>query len=132
MKQFTFLQEGGNSILSKVQKYFWSCTHVNSPQKNILYINLHILLNILSKATSNIEESRKSIKFLKIYQELIKNTKIHCVWLSHVLLSTKIYYTSIYIFYLLFISRHFQKGKNDVNPTSTSEVTSKTNFILYI
>ena len=32
-------------------KSFWSCTHVNSCQKYILYINLHILLNILSKIT---------------------------------------------------------------------------------
>ena len=46
-------------------KSFWSCTHVNSCQNYTLYINLHILLNILSKATSNIQESRKSIKFLK-------------------------------------------------------------------
>ena len=37
-----------NRILSKVQKSFWSCTHVNSYQKYTLYINLHILLNILS------------------------------------------------------------------------------------
>ena len=58
-------QNRGNSILFKVQKSFWSCTHVNSCQNNILYINLHIILNILSKATSNIQESRKSIKFLK-------------------------------------------------------------------
>ena len=62
MKQFTFLQEGGNRILSKVQKSFWSCTYVNSCQNNILYINLHILLNILSMAISNIQESRKSIE----------------------------------------------------------------------
>ena len=54
-----------NRILSKVQKSFCSCTHVNSCQKYTLYINLHILLNILCKATSNIQESRKSIKFLK-------------------------------------------------------------------
>ena len=40
-----------NRILSKVQKSFWSCTHVNSFQKYTGYINLHILLNILSKAT---------------------------------------------------------------------------------
>ena len=32
-------------------KSFWSCTHVNSCQKYILYINLHILLNILCKTT---------------------------------------------------------------------------------
>ena len=31
-----------NRILSKVQKSFWSCTHVNSCQKYALYINLHI------------------------------------------------------------------------------------------
>ena len=47
-----------NRILSKVQKSFWSCTHVNSCQNYTLYINLHILLNILSK-------TRKSIKRLK-------------------------------------------------------------------
>ena len=35
-----------NRILSKVQKSFWSCTHVNSFQKYALYVNLHILLNI--------------------------------------------------------------------------------------
>ena len=54
-----------NRILSKVQKSFRSCTHVNSFQKYTLYINLHILFNFLSKTTSNIRESRKSIKFLK-------------------------------------------------------------------
>ena len=37
---------GCNRILSKVQKSFLSCTHVNSCQNHILYINLHILLNI--------------------------------------------------------------------------------------
>ena len=62
MKQFTFLQEGSNRTLSKVQKSFWSCTHVNSCQKYTGYINLHILLNILSKTTQDIQESRKSIK----------------------------------------------------------------------
>ena len=31
-----------------------------------------------------------------------QKVKIHCVLLSHELLSTKIYYTSIYIFYILF------------------------------
>ena len=42
----------------------------------------------------------------------------------------KLYYTSIYIFYLLFISRQFQKSKNDVNPTSTSGDTYKTILII--
>ena len=44
----------------------------------------------------------------------------------------KIHYTSIYIYYLLIISKHFQICKNDVNPTSTSEVTSKTIFYYFI
>ena len=56
-------------------KSFWSCTHVNSCQKYTLYINLHILLNILSKTTLNIQESRKSIKLLKRLQHLIKKSK---------------------------------------------------------
>ena len=43
MKQFTFLQEGSNRILSKVQKSFWSCTHVNSCQKYALYVKLQYL-----------------------------------------------------------------------------------------
>ena len=64
-KDQKFTSSKVNRILSKVQKSFWSCTHVNSCQKYTLYINLHILLDILSKATSNIQESRKSIKFLK-------------------------------------------------------------------
>ena len=71
----------------------------------------------------------------KIHQILEKITridqkvKIHCVLLSHELLSTKIYYISIYIFYLLFILRQVQKFKNDENPTSTSRATYKTIFI---
>ena len=71
-----------------MQKSFWSCTHVNSCQKYTLYINLHILLNILCKTTLDIQESRKSIKFLKRQQELIKRPN-HYVLLSHDLLHTK-------------------------------------------
>ena len=56
-------------------KYIWSCTHETSCQNYILYINLHILLNILSKTTLNIQESRKSIKCLKRYQDFIKKSK---------------------------------------------------------
>ena len=36
----------------------------------------------------------------------------------------------IYIFYLLFISRQFQKCKNHQNPRSTSKDTCKTIFII--
>ena len=84
---------------------------MNSCQNYTLYINLHILLNILSKTTLNIQESRKFIEFLKREQELIKKTKFHCFLLSHELLSTKIYYTSISIFYILLISRQIQDPK---------------------
>ena len=49
--------------------------------------------------------------------------------LSHELLSTKIYYTSIYIFYVLFwISRQVQKSQNHQNPTSTAEVIHRTSI----
>ena len=67
-------------------------------------------------------------KIIRIDQKV----KIHCVLLSHELLSTKLYYTSIYIFYILFVSRQFQKSKNDENPTSTSKDTysSQNNFII--
>ena len=61
---------------------------------------------------------------------MIKNTKIHCVLLSHELLPTKIYYTSVYIFYLLFISRQIQISKNYYNPTSTSGDTCKTILLI--
>ena len=56
------LGEGSNRILSKVQKSFWSCTHVNSCHNYTLYINLHILLIILCKATSNIHNQENSLK----------------------------------------------------------------------
>ena len=63
------------------------------------------------------QDNSKYPRIKKIHQILEKITridqkvKIHCILLSHELLSTKIYYTSIYIFYLLFISRQFQKCK---------------------
>ena len=72
----------------------------------------------------------------KIHQVLEKITridqkgKIYCVLLSHELLSTRIYDTSIYILSLLFISRQVQKSKNYENPTSTSKDTCKTIFII--
>ena len=73
----------------------------------------------------------------KIHQILEKITRfdqkieILCVLLSHELLHTKLYYyTSIYIFYLLFISRQVQKSKNYENPTSTSKLQAK-QFLLF-
>ena len=102
MKQFTFLQEGSNRILSKVQKSFWSCTHVNSCQKYTLYINLHILLNISSKATLNIQESRKSINSLKRKQELIIKAKsiVSCYHMNCCLQKFTIHQFTYFIYYL--------------------------------
>ena len=62
---YIFLNQGTVTGFYPSPKSFWSCTHVNSYQKYTLYINLQILLDILCKATSNIQESRKSIKSLK-------------------------------------------------------------------
>ena len=59
-----------------------------------------------------------------------QKVKILCVLLSHDLLSTKIYYTSISIIYIFFISRQIQKSKNDENSTSTSKDTCKTILII--
>ena len=61
-----------------------------------------------------------------------QKVKIHCVLLSHELLSTKIYYTSIYTLCILFKSRQVQESKNNQDATSTSKVTSKTNFIILL
>ena len=47
MKQFAFLQEGSNRILS----------------------NLHILWIMFCKATLNLQESGKSIKYIKSYKQ---------------------------------------------------------------
>ena len=78
----------------------------------------------------------KDPRIKKIHQILEKITridqkvKILCVLLSHELLSTKIHYTSIYIFYILFISRLVQNSTNYQNPTNTSKDTYKTIFII--
>ena len=56
--------------------------------------------------------------------------KVQCVVLSHKLLSTKIYYPSIDIFFILFISRQVQKCKNYETSTSTSKDTCKTVYII--
>ena len=54
-----------NRILSKVQKSFWSCTHVNSCQKIYIIYQSTCFIEYFIQNNSNIQESRKSIKFLK-------------------------------------------------------------------
>ena len=64
-EQFTFLQEGSNRILSKVQKSFWSCTHVNSCQKLHIINQSTYFIDYFIQASLKIQESRKFIKSLK-------------------------------------------------------------------
>ena len=82
-------------------------------------------------ATLNFQESRKFIKSLERSQELIKKTK-SIVLLSHELLSTKIYHTSINILYILFISRKFQKCKNIKIQQVHQEIHTKQFLLFYL
>ena len=50
---------------------------------------------------------------------------------SHELLSIKTHYISIYIFYILFISRQVQEFKNYQNTSSTSKVINKTSLTFW-
>ena len=94
--------------------------------------NIHFIYQSTYFIEYFIQGNSKYPRIKKIHQILEKITrfdqkvKIHCVLLSHELFSTKMYYTSIYIFYLLFVSRQVQKSKNDENPTSISKDTYKT------
>ena len=69
MKQFTFLQEGSNRILSKVQKSFWSCTHVNSCQKYALCQSTYFIEYFM-------QDNLKYSRIKKIHQILEKITRI--------------------------------------------------------
>ena len=82
-------------------KSFWSCTHVNSCQYYTLYIILHILLNVLCKTTFNIQESRKSIKFLKREQDLNKKSKffVSCNHMNCCLQNYTTYQFTYFIYY---------------------------------
>ena len=63
---------------------------------------------------------------------MIKKDKIHCVLLSHELMSTKIHYTSIYIFYLLFISSQFKNAKIMKIQQVHEEIHAKQFFIILL
>ena len=58
-----------NRIVSKTKKSFWSCSHMNCCLQKILHINLHIIYIIHIKASSKIQESRKSNKYIKSYKQ---------------------------------------------------------------
>ena len=70
MKQFTFRKEGSNRILSKVQKSFWSCTHVNSCQKYTKIYQSTYFIEYL------ILDYFKYSRIKKIHQGLEKITRI--------------------------------------------------------
>ena len=75
---------------------------MNSCQYYTLYINLHILLNILSKATLNIQESKKFIKSLKRLQELIEKSIsfVSCYHINCCLQKYTTYQFTYFIYYL--------------------------------
>ena len=131
MKQFTFLQEGSNRILpkSKILLVMYSCE---------LLSTIYIIYKSTYFIEYFIQDNFKYPRNKKIYQILEKITridqkvKILCVLESHELLSTKIHYASIYIFYILFKSKQVKKSKNYENRTSTSKVTSKTILLFCI
>ena len=83
-------------------------------QDNFKYSRIKKIRQLLEKITRIDQKHQKSI--------------VSCYHMNYYL--QKIYYTSIYIFYIFFISRQFQKSKNDVNPTGTSGDTCKTIFYL--
>ena len=75
---------------------------------------------------------KKICQILEKITRFDQKVKILCVLLSHELLSTKIYYTSINIFYILLKSRLVQEFKNYQNTSSTSKVTYKTILIILL
>ena len=94
------------------------------------YISIYLIFEYF------IQDNIKYPRIKKIHHVPEKITRIdqkvniHCVLLSHELLSTKIYYTSICIFHILFISRQVQKFKNYQNPTNMSKDIYKTIYII--
>ena len=118
-----------NRILSK-SKILWvlySCEQLSK---------IHTIYQSTYFIEYFIQDNSKYPRIKKIHQMLEKiiridqKVKMHCVLLSHELLSTKLYYMSIYIFYILFVSRQFQKSKNDEYPTSALKDTYKSIFIV--
>ena len=69
-KQFTFLQERSNRILSKL-KSFWSCSHMNYCLHYMLHINLHIIYIYIYfiQMNLNLKEIQESNKNINSYQE---------------------------------------------------------------
>ena len=114
-----------NRILSKskILLVLYSCEK---------FSKLHIIYQSTYFIEYFMQDNFKYPRIKKIHQILENTTridqkvKILCVLLSHELLCTKIYFTSIYIFYILFISRQVQKCRNYEN----SKVTYKTIFII--
>ena len=112
MKQLTFLQEGSNRILSKVQKTFGSCTHMNSCQKYILYINLHILLIILSKTTTKyprIKKIHKMIEEITRFDQKDQNSILSCYHMNCCL--QKILHINLHILFINCFEDNFRNAK---------------------
>ena len=104
MKQFTSLQEGSNRILSKVQKSFWSCTHVNSFQKICIIYQSTYFIEYLIQNNLKYPRIKKIHQMIEKITRIDQNTKVHCVLLSHDLLTTKsILYINLHILLMVLI-----------------------------
>ena len=94
-----FLQEGSNRILSKVQNpsglvLMWIVV------KNTQYISITYFIEYFMQDNSKYPRIKKIHQILEKITRIDQKVKIHCVLLSHELLSTKIQFT--YFIYYLF------------------------------
>ena len=108
-------------ILSKVQKSFWSCTHVNCCQKYVLYIHGNIKYPRIKKIHQVLE------KITRIDQNE-KNSIVSCYHMNCCLQKFTTHQFAYFIYYIF--QDNFKNAKNDVNPTSTSGDIHKTIFII--
>ena len=76
MKQFTFLQEGSNRILSKAQKSFWSCSHMNCCLQKYIIHQFTNFIHYFFKTISKIQKRCKSNKYIKRYMQ---NNFYYCI-----------------------------------------------------
>ena len=129
MKQFTFLQEGSNRILSKSKILLVLYSYEQLSMIHIIYQSTYFI-EYFTQDNSKYPRIKKIHQILEKITRIDQKIKFLCFLLSHELLSTKIYYTSISIFYILFTSSQVQKSKNYENPRSASKVTYKTSFII--
>ena len=99
---------------------------MNSCQKlHIIYQSTYFIDYFIQGIIKN-PRVKKIHQILERITRIYEKVKIICVLYSHELLCTKIYYTSIFIFYVLFTSRQVPESKNYQNTSNISKVIKKT------